>query len=151
GHSLGNLILSALHQMSGSFAEAVRQACDLLELRGRVLPATEEALTLCAAYDDGGIVRGESNIPQEGRRISRVWLEMKNPEISRVSPAPGVIDALDSADAIVLGPGSLYTSIIPNLLVDEVVSAIQGAAAVRIYVSNLMTQVGETDGYSSAD
>ena len=151
GHSLGNLILSALHQMSGSFAAAVRQACDLLELRGRVLPATEQPVTLCAAYEDGGIVRGESNIPQAGRRISRVWLEIKNPEISGVPPAPGVIDALNSADAIVLGPGSLYTSIIPNLLVDEVVSAIQQAPAVRIYVSNLMTQVGETEGYSSAD
>jgi uncharacterized cofD-like protein len=151
GHSLGNLILSALHQISGGFAAAVSQACDLLDLRGRVLPATEEPVTLCATYEDGSIVSGESNIPQEGRRIRRVWLELKNAKIPEPPPAPGVIDALNSADAIVLGPGSLYTSIIPNLLVADVVSAIQRAPAVKIYVANLMTQVGETDGYSSAD
>jgi uncharacterized cofD-like protein len=151
GHSLGNLILSALHQMSGSFAAAVSQACDLLELRGRVLPATEEPVTLCASYDDGNIGRGESNIPQAGRRIIGVWLEMNDAKISCPPPAPGVIEALNDADAIVLGPGSLYTSIIPNLLVAGVVSTIQSAPAVKICVSNLMTQVGETDGYSSAD
>jgi uncharacterized cofD-like protein len=151
GHSLGNLILSALHQMSGSFAAAVSQACDLLELRGRVLPATEEPVTLCASYVDGSVVRGESNIPQAGRRIIRVWLEMQNAKVPGPPPAPGVIEALNSADAIVLGPGSLYTSIIPNLLVAGVVSTIQSAPAVKICVSNLMTQVGETDGYSSAD
>jgi uncharacterized cofD-like protein len=151
GHSLGNLILSALHQMSGSFAAAVNQACDLLELGGRVLPATEEPVTLCASYDDGSIVRGESKIPQAGRRISRVWLEMKDAKIPSPLPAPGVIEALNRADAIVLGPGSLFTSIIPNLLVAGVVSTIQSAPAVKICVSNLMTQVGETEGYSSAD
>jgi uncharacterized cofD-like protein len=151
GHSLGNLILSALHQMSGSFAAAVSQACDLLELRGRVLPATEESVTLSASYDDGSIVRGESNIPRAGRRIIRVWLEEQDAKVQGPPPAPGVIEALNSADAIVLGPGSLYTSIIPNLLVAGVVSTIQSSPAVKICVSNLMTQVGETDGYSSAD
>jgi uncharacterized cofD-like protein len=151
GHSLGNLILSALHQMSGSFAAAVSQACDLLALRGRVLPATEEPVTLCASNDDGNIVRGESNIPQAGRRIIRVWLEMNHAKIAGPAAAPGVIEALNNADAIVLGPGSLYTSIIPNLLVAGVASTIQSAPAVKICVCNLMTQVGETDGYSSAD
>jgi uncharacterized cofD-like protein len=150
GHSLGNLILSALHQISGSFAAAVAQACDLLELRGQVLPATEEAVTLCAVYEDGGIVRGESNIPQAGRRIRRVWLET-NREIPGPLPAPGVIEALEKADTIVLGPGSLYTSIIPNLLVADVVSTIQKAPAIKVCVSNLMTQAGETDGFSAAD
>ena len=151
GHPLGNLILSALYQMSGSFAEAVSQACDLLELRGRVLPATEAPVTLCALYEDGGVACGESNIPQLGRPINRVWLEMENPEKDSLSPAPGVIEALAEADAIVLGPGSLYTSIIPNLLVAEIAWAIQKSPAVKICVSNLMTQSGETDGYSSAD
>ncbi len=151
GHPLGNLILSALYQMSGSFAEAVSQACNLLELRGRVLPATEAPVTLCGIYEDGGVACGESNIPQVGRRIDRVWLEMENPETGGPSPAPGVIEALAEADAIVLGPGSLYTSIIPNLLVAEIASAIQKSPAVKICVSNLMTQSGETDGYSSAD
>ena len=145
GHSLGNLILSALYQMSGDFAEAVRQACELLQLRGRVLPVTDQPVTLCALYGDGGIASGESNIPQPGRPIREVWLE-PNP-----TPAPGVIEALESADAIVLAPGSLYTSIIPNLLVDGIAAAINKSRAVKICISNLMTQPGETDGYSAAD
>jgi len=146
GHSLGNLILSALFQMSGNFAGAVRQACELLHLKGRVLPATESPVTLCALYDDGGFARGESNVPCPGRRIDRVWLEPTAP-----TAAPGVIEALEQADAIVLGPGSLYTSIIPNLLVDGVAEAISASSAIKIYLSNLMTQPGETDGYSAAD
>jgi len=151
GHPLGNLILSALYQMSGSFTEAVSQACDLLELSGRVLPATQAPVTLCGLYDDGGVACGESNIPQAGRRISRVWLEMQNGKRDAPSAAPGVIEALAEADAIVLGPGSLYTSIIPNLLVPEIADAIYKSPAVKICVSNLMTQFGETDGYSAAD
>src|ERR1051326_5023876 len=151
GHSLGNLILSALHQMSGSFAAAVSQACDLLELRGRVLPATEEPVTLCATYDDGSIVRGESNVPQAGRRIMRVWLEMQDAKTSLPPAAPGVIEALGNADAIVLGPGSLYTSIIPNLLIRDIANAMEASRAIKVYICNLMTQPGETDGYSAAD
>jgi 2-phospho-L-lactate transferase/gluconeogenesis factor (CofD/UPF0052 family) len=202
GHSLGNLILSALYQMSGNFAAAVRQACDLLQLKGRVLPATETPVTLCALYEDGDVARGEVNIPKQGRRISRVWLECEDPlppgeggraerEPDRAKPearpgegshaeiwskraltrplrglpspggrgllsndppaAPGVLEALAHADAIVIGPGSLYTSIIPNLLIAGVSDAIQASSAIRIYVSNLMTQVGETDGYTAAD
>jgi uncharacterized cofD-like protein len=159
GHSLGNLILSALYQMSGNFAGAVRQACELLHLKGRVLPSTEHPVTLCALYEDGGIARGESNIPQPGRRIRRVWLEHSSfhsagrPFYSAVRPpaAPGVLAALQSADAVVMGPGSLYTSVIPNLLVDGVSEGIEASGAVKIYVCNLMTQPGETDGYSAAD
>jgi uncharacterized cofD-like protein len=159
GHSVGNLILSALFQMSGNFAAAVSQACELLDLKGRVLPATECPVTLCALYDDGGFARGESNVPQPGRRISRVWLEpaeeaaYDRPGRSHTAPtaAPGVIEALKQADAIVLGPGSLYTSIIPNLLVDGLPEAICASGAIKIYLSNLMTQPGETDGYSAAD
>jgi uncharacterized cofD-like protein len=157
GHSLGNLILSALYQMSGNFAGAVRQACELLHLKGRVLPATEYPLTLCAVYDDGGLARGESNIPQTGRRIRRVWFEAAETAGATCdrmlcpSAAPGVIEALRQADAIVMGPGSLYTSIIPNLLVAGVPEAIRESSAIKIYVSNLMTQPGETEGYSVAD
>ncbi|HEY2381691.1 MAG TPA: gluconeogenesis factor YvcK family protein [Terriglobia bacterium] len=146
GHSLGNLILSALYQMSGNFAAAVRLASDLMELQGKVLPSTDQPVTLCALYEDDRIVRGESNIPRPGRRIRRVWFDVQNPP-----PAPGVIEALREADAIVLGPGSLYTSIVPNLLVAGVVDAIQSSTAIKIYVSNLMTQAGETDGYSATD
>jgi uncharacterized cofD-like protein len=146
GHSVGNLILSALYQMSGNFTAAVQQASELLGLNGRVLPATEVPVTLCALYENGTITQGESDVPKPGLRISRVWLEPENPV-----PAPGVIDALESADAIVLGPGSLYTSIIPNLLVGKVANAVKSSPAIKIYICNLMTQPGETDGYSAAD
>jgi uncharacterized cofD-like protein len=145
GHSLGNLILSALYQISGNFAHAVRQACELLELEGHVLPATDVPVTLCALYEDGAIVRGERNVPR-GCRIRRVWFDIQNPPA-----APGVFDALRNADVIVLGPGSLYTSIIPNLLVPGVVDGMQASSAIKVYVANLMTQAGETDGYSAAD
>jgi len=145
GHSLGNLILSALYQMSGNFAAAVRQASELLDLTGRVLPATEIPVTLCALYEDGTTAEGECNVPRPGLGINRVWLEPKDPPA-----APGVIDALKNADAIVMGPGSLYTSIIPNLLVHGVRDAIQSSRAIKIYICNLMTQPGETSGYSAA-
>jgi len=157
GHSLGNLILSALYQMSGSFTGAVRQACELLNLKGRVLPATGRPVTLCAVYDDGGTACGESNIPQPGRRIQRVWLQTSALGVGTYDrpynppAAPGVIEALERADGIVIGPGSLYTSLIPNLLVDGVPEAIRASSAIKIYVTNLMTQPGETDGYSAAD
>jgi uncharacterized cofD-like protein len=146
GHSVGNLILSALYQMSGNFALAVRQASELLGLKGRVLPATEMPVTLCALYEDGTSAVGESDIPKPGIRIRRVWLE---PEDS--PPAPGVLEALEDADAILIGPGSLYTSIIPNLLVAGVCDALKSSPAIKIYICNLMTQAGETDGYSAAD
>lgn len=166
GHSLGNLILSALYQMSGDFVDAVRQAGELLNLRGRVLPSTTRAVTLCAMYEDGGFARGEANIPQPDRRIQQVWLEpaqsMSNETLDGqplprtagpIMPpaAPGVLEALLEADAIVIGPGSLYTSIIPNLLVGGIADAIRESSAIKIYISNLMTQPGETDGYSAFD
>jgi uncharacterized cofD-like protein len=156
GHSLGNLILSALYQISGSFNEAVRQACELLCLKGRVLPATARAVTLCAVYEDGGMAWGESNIPQPGRRIQRVWLQAAPGGRSDGRPynppaAPGVIEALEGADGIVIAPGSLYTSLIPNLLVAGVPEAIRTSNAIKIYVTNLMTQPGETEGFSAAD
>ncbi|HME99071.1 MAG TPA: gluconeogenesis factor YvcK family protein [Terriglobia bacterium] len=153
GHSLGNLILSALYQMSGSFNEAVRQACELLCLKGRVLPATARPVTLCAVYEDGGMACGESNIPQPGRRIQRVWLQAAAVGAHPYNPpaAPGVIEALEGAEGIVIAPGSLYTSLIPNLLVAGVPEAIRTSNAIKIFVSNLMTQPGETDGFSAAD
>jgi uncharacterized cofD-like protein len=146
GHSVGNLILTALYQMSGNFTAAVRQASELLGLRGKVLPTTEVPVTLCATYENGAIAQGESDVPKPGMRISRVWLEPEDP-----LPAPGVIEAMESADAIVIGPGSLYTSIIPNFLVGRVASAVKSSQAIKIYICNLMTQAGETDGYTAAD
>jgi uncharacterized cofD-like protein len=146
GHSMGNLILSALYQMSGDFLSAVQLASDLLRLEGRVLPVTEIPVTLCALCEDGSRVEGESSIPRSRVKLSRLWLDPPDP-----LPSPGVMEAIEYADAIVIGPGSLYTSIIPNLLVAGVAEAIHASRALKIYVCNLMTQAGETDGYSAAD
>src|SRR5262249_25130610 len=114
GHSVGNLFLSALYQMSGNFLEAIQSASRLLDVKGVVLPSSTISTVLCAEYDDGVIVSGEANITRQNT-ISRVWLEPETP-----MPCPGVLDALRDADVIVLGPGSLYTSVIPNLLVGGV-------------------------------
>jgi uncharacterized cofD-like protein len=146
GHAVGNLILSALYQKMGSLTQAIEIASLLLPARGRALAATEIPATLCASFDDGSIRRGESNITAVGRRIERVWLEPEDPPAS-----PGVLEAIHSADAIVLAPGSLYTSLLPNLLVAGVADAIRNSSAVKILVCNLMTQPGETDGFSASD
>jgi len=122
----------------------VQLASDLLRLEGRVLPVTEIPVTLCALCEDGTTVEGESSIPQSKVKLSRLWLDPPDP-----LPSPGVLEAIEYADAIVIGPGSLYTSIIPNLLVEGVAEAIYASRAVKIYICNLMTQAGETDGYSA--
>jgi uncharacterized cofD-like protein len=146
GHTVGNLILSALYQMSGDFGAAVRSASGLLQLKGCVLPATDVPVTLFAQYEDGLIVRGESNVTCTTSRIKRVWLDPQNP-----APTRGILDAISAADVIVFGPGSLYTSIIANLLIEGIASALQRSSAIQIYVCNLMTQPGESDGLSATD
>jgi uncharacterized cofD-like protein len=146
GHALGNLIVTALYQQTGSLVRAIEVASRMLCLEGRAIASTEVSATLCAALRDGTIVRGESEIAQTAGAIDRVWLEPDSPP-----PSPGVLEAIRSADAIVLAPGSLYTSLLPNLLVDGVVSAIQRSNAVRILVCNIATQPGETDGFSASD
>jgi len=146
GHSLGNLVVAALYEMNGNFSAAVEQACALLGTAGTVLPATETPVHLWALHKNGSISEGESNIPRSASRIERVGIRPPDPQ-----PAPGVLKALLDADAIVLGPGSLYTSIVPNLLVDGVAESIAASRAVKIYVCNLMTQAGETPDYSAAD
>ena len=146
GHSLGNLIVTALCQKTGSLSRAVEMINRLLPLKGRALPTTGEQVTLCAAFTDGTTIRGESQISQSGRCIDRIWLEPHNPR-----PSPGVIEAIAEADSIIFAPGSLYTSVLPNLLVAGVADAIRGSRAVKIFVCNLMTQPGETDGYSASD
>jgi len=146
GHALGNLIVAALFQRTGSLQEAIEIASRLLPLKGQALPSTETLTTLCALLDDGSVVRGESRIPEAGRQIRRVWLEPSDPPASR-----GVLEALAAADAIVLAPGSLYTSLMPNLLVSGVAAAIRKSPAVKILVCNLLTEPGETAGFSAAD
>ncbi|MCC8160637.1 MAG: YvcK family protein [Oscillospiraceae bacterium] len=150
GHSLGNLFLAALNETSSSFDEAVKKFSRLAGVVGTVYPVTNEAVTLSALLESGEVIDGESHIgvhhdgPQNG--IVRLMINPEKPK-----PVDGVIRAIEKADIIVLGPGSLYTSIIPNLLVDGVAEAIKKSAAVKIYVCNIMSQPGETEGYTAND
>ena len=144
GHSVGNLIVAALYQKTGSLVQAIEIASGLLPTRGRA--STEIPSTLCAAFKDGTTVRGEAHITAAGGSIKRVWLDPDSPPASS-----GVLEAIRAADAVVLAPGSLYTSLIPNLLVAGVADAIRHSVAVKILICNLMTQPGETDGFTASD
>jgi uncharacterized cofD-like protein len=146
GHSFGNLFITAMTQVTGSFEQAVLESARVLSVRGRVLPSTLENVTLCAELVDGVTVRGESAIAHDSPAISDVFLEPKNPKA--YDPA---LAAILNADLIVLGPGSLYTSVLPNLLVDGVKEAIAWSRGDTIYVCNVATQEGETDHYSYDD
>jgi uncharacterized cofD-like protein len=146
GHSLGNLIFAALIQRAGGLAAAVDQLAMPLAMRGRVLPVTEEPVTLCAELEDGEILPGESRIPGSGKRIVRLSMCPTAPPA-----AAGVLEAIAAADVVVFGPGSLYTSVVPNLLVDGVAAAIRASGALTVYVCNLTTQPGETDGFDAVD
>lgn len=146
GHSFGNLFLAALTEVVGDFEEAIKMSSQILASRGRVLPATLSSVTLCARYHDGSVVCGESAIPRQGGRIEEVYFEPTG-----CSSPPEVLDAIRQADAIVLGPGSLFTSVIPNLLVEGVPEALAQTKAPKIYVCNVMSQPGETDGLGAAD
>jgi uncharacterized cofD-like protein len=145
GHALGNLVLAALVQQTGSFLTAVDALAEILNLDGRVLPVTESNAQLKAELATGEIRCGETNIVAARTRIRRIGFDRD------VRPMPDAIRELVNADVVVVGPGSLYTSILPNLLVTGVASTISGLNAVRVYVANLMTQPGETDGYSLED
>jgi uncharacterized cofD-like protein len=146
GHSFGNLFLTALTGVTGDFSEAVRVSSEVLAIRGRIFPSTEQNVTLEAELEDGTIVEGETRISKSRKRIRRIRLVPR-----RVRPHPETLHAIRQADLILLGPGSLYTSIIPNLLVDGVINAIVHSGATCVYIANLMTQPGETQHYSVAD
>lgn len=144
GHAVGNLIVAALAEKNGGLSTAAARLGRSLGLRGRVLPVSDQPVTLCADIEGSGRVAGESRIPAAGGRVESVWLEPERP-----APAPGVLAALAAADVVVLGPGSLYTSVVPNLLVDGVAEAIRRSPALCVFVCNLMTQPGETDGFDA--
>jgi uncharacterized cofD-like protein len=146
GHSFGNLFLTALSHVTGDFAEAVRVSGEVLAIRGRIFPTTVENVSLQALMTDGTLVSGETRIAKSGKQIRRLRLQPRH-----ARPLPEVIQAIKQADLILIGPGSLYTSILPNLLVSGVAEAIEASAATRVYIANLMTQPGETTGYSLAD
>lgn len=145
-HSLGNLILTALAQTEGDFTRAIERASELLEVCGRVLPATPDNVSLRARFADGSTVHGESQIAAAGKKIERIELVP-----SGIATLPQATSALAEADAIVLGPGSLYTSILPTLLVPGIADAIAASRARVILVMNLMTEPGETDTYGPLD
>lgn len=147
GQSFGNLFLAAMDGISSNFEEAVRKMSDVLAVTGQVLPVTLEDVRLCAELMDGYRIYGESNIGNHNNthpgKIKKVFVEPSN-----AKPHREVIESIFNADVIVFGPGSLYTSIIPNLLIEGVTEAIKKTDALKIYVCNIMTQPGETDGYS---
>ncbi|HJS29986.1 MAG TPA: YvcK family protein [Anaerolineales bacterium] len=151
GHSFGNLFISALSDITGSFEEAVAESGRVLSVHGRVLPATLHDVNLVADIKlphavNEIRVEGESHIPEASGQVTRVWLEPDSP------PAfPEVVRELLRAELILIGPGSLYTSILPNLLVPDLAEAIRASEALKIYICNLATQPGETDGYTASD
>lgn len=146
GHSFGNLFLSALCAITGDMVRAVIESSKVLSIRGRVLPSTLDDMRLVAIMEDGTIIKGESNIPESGKKIAKLYTEPED-----CKPLEDVILAIQDADLIILGPGSLYTSIIPNLLIKDITLAIEKAKARKIYVCNIMTQPGETDNFSVSD
>ncbi|HEY4010857.1 MAG TPA: uridine diphosphate-N-acetylglucosamine-binding protein YvcK [Acidobacteriaceae bacterium] len=146
GHSFGNLFLAALNGISGDFAQAVQTSSQILATRGRIFPATTANATLTAKMDDGSVVRGETNVTASQRSIVELMLDP--PE---VDPLPETLEAIAHADLITLGPGSLYTSLITNLLVRGIPEAIARSGAVRVYVCNLMTQANESLGLTASE
>lgn len=146
GHSFGNLFLTAMCSITGDMVRAVKESSKVLSIRGRVLPSTLDDMRLVAEMEDGEIIKGESNIPESGKKIKRLFSEPDN-----CKALEDVIWAIHDADLIILGPGSLYTSVVPNLLINEIAKAVNDAKAKKIYVCNIMTQPGETDGFKVSD
>ncbi|MBN2831165.1 MAG: YvcK family protein [Candidatus Omnitrophica bacterium] len=146
GHSFGNLFITVMTRLTGDFEKAIKETSKVLALRGQVIPSTLNKVVLAARHKDGTTTVGENNIPKTHRSIERVYLNPDKPQAT-----PDAIKAIKEAQVIVLGPGSLYTSIIPNLLIKEIVDAIVVSDAVKVYVCNVMTQPGETDGYSVSE
>ena len=145
GHSFGNLFIAAMNEVTGDMETALQESSKVLAVKGQVLPASKEYVRLDAIFEDGTIVEGESQIPEAHKRIKRVKLFPK-----KVPAVPAALEAILSADVIILGPGSLYTSIMPNLLVEGVAQALKKSRAIKIYICNVMTQAGETDNYTAS-
>ena len=145
GHSFGNLFLAAMNEVTGDMETALKESSKVLAVKGRVVPSSNDHVRLDALMTDGTIVEGESHIPDAHKTIRRVRLFPQH-----VKAVQSAIDAIKNADAIILGPGSLYTSIMPNLLVDGMADALRQSNAIKIYICNVMTQPGETDGYTAS-
>ena len=150
GHSFGNLFLSVLTKITGNFLEAIETVSDILKIKGKIIPSTTEVVDLVAKFSDGKIIKGETQITEYGKKliakIEKIWLEP-----SDVKAPEDAIERILNAELVILGPGSLYTSIIPNLLVKDIKEAIIKTDAYKVYICNVMTQYGETDGYTASD
>lgn len=146
GHVIGNLILTALSQLNDSYVDAIQVLSKVLKIRGQVIPATDEPLVLHAEMQDGSFINGESLIPLQGQPIKRVFIDPVD-----VKPLDTAVQAIAEADLIVIGPGSLYTSILPNLLVKDIAAELIRTEAPVVYISNILTQIGETDNFSDLD
>jgi len=146
GHSFGNLFITAMTQVTGDFEKAVKESSKVLSIRGRVMPSTLEKVVLVAQHKDGRVTEGEAQIPQAGSPISKIYIRPQD-----ASAAPDALKAIREAELIILGPGSLYTSILPNLLIKEIRDAVVTSEVSKIYVCNIMTQPGETDNFKASD
>lgn len=146
GHNFGNLFITVMTRLTGDFEKAIKETSKVLALKGQVIPSTLSNVVLVAQYKDGSVAEGEAKIPRMHLAINKVFLKPVQPQAT-----PEAIKAIEEADAIVLGPGSLYTSIIPNLLIKEITDSIVSSDAIKVYVCNIMTQAGETDGFRTSD
>lgn len=146
GHPTGNLLIAAMTNITGDFSSAIQKLSEVLKVRGKVLPVCNTPLCLCAEYDDGTIIQGESLIPTIDKKIKRVYYSKEGAKA--LSEA---VEAIMEADLVLLGPGSLYTSIIPNLLLGEISEVLSKTSAECVYCCNIMTQPGETTGYSASE
>ncbi len=146
GHALGNLLLAAIASISGDFYKGIQEVSRVLNVKGNIYPISNEPMTLHATLEDGTVISGESNIPLATAAIQSVSVTPEN-----VSPLPEAVRAIEQADMIVISPGSLYTSILPNLIIPHIKEAIQQTKAHVVYVCNVMTQAGETTGYCASD
>lgn len=146
GHSFGNLVLAAMNSLTGDFYHAVKKVSELFQVEGNIYPISNGSIVLHAELDDGTIVSGESNIPVKNKKIERVFL---TPE--KIEPIPEVVQAIMEANIVVISPGSLYTSILANLIVSGVKKALQETDAKIVFVCNIMTQDGETNQYTATD
>lgn len=146
GHSFGNLFIAALSKVTGDFEKAIRASSEVLAIRGRVIPSTLQKITLVGEFKDGRIAEGETNITAQNKPLRCIRLKPSN-----CRAAPEALQAIENAEVIILGPGSLYTSILPNLLIEEICTAVLRSDAYKFFVINIMTQPGETDGFSASD
>lgn len=146
GHSLGNLLLAAMTSITGDFYNGIKEISRVLNVKGNIYPISNENMSLHAIMEDGQVVSGESKIPLVNKRIKRIYIR---PE--PVQPLPNAVRAIEEADLVVIAPGSLYTSILPNMIIPHIDEAIRNTKAKVVYVCNVMTQAGETTGYTAAD